>query len=158
MSPRFRLRLILIVALIVASVGHPVFADMSRKVTAAFRGELVISTGELPEGRDDKDTIAQVKKARLKELKGQSRDDVTRWTFHYTAFLEKTGARSLTMKFTGGDRTADKRLTGVDPKATVLTGDITIDEDEGLKRGRTYTIELLDPRGGVVATTRLTMK
>ncbi len=154
-----RLTLVMAIAAAVVMVAHPVFADMSREVGAAFRGQLVISKDDLPEGRNDKDTIAKIKRAQLKALVGTTNDSVTSWHFHYTAFLEKTGARALTLKFMSGDRmVADKRLTGVDPKSAVLTGDIAIDTDEDLARGKTYTLELADGKRGVVARTTLKMR
>ena len=33
---------------------------------------------------------------------------------------------------------ADKRIDGVEPKTPVLSGEISIDEDEGLSKGRPY--------------------
>jgi hypothetical protein len=39
----------------------------------------------------------------------------------------------------------------------VLSGDISIDEDEGLTKGKTYTVEILNG-SSVVAKTTLTMK
>src|SRR3977135_788021 len=43
-------------------------ADMSRNVITAFGGELVIRKSDLPEGKNDKDTIAKIKSERLKDL------------------------------------------------------------------------------------------
>ena len=40
----------------------------------------------------------------------------------------------------GSKLAADKQLDGIDPKSAVLTGDISINEDEGLAKGKTYTI------------------
>src|SRR5690349_4415291 len=145
------------VTLLIATTT-PVFADMSRGVIAAFKGQLVISSGELPMGKNDKDTIAKIKKAQLKELKGETNEDVTSWYFTYTAFLSKTGSKNLKMEFMkGGKLAADKQLDGIDPKSGVLTGEITINEDEGLAKGNTYEIELIDGGGHIVAKTSLVM-
>src|SRR6185295_8507811 len=62
-----------------AAWGGVASADMSRNVLAAFKGELVITKGELPEGKSDKDTIAKIKGERLKELTGEAKNDVTGW-------------------------------------------------------------------------------
>ena len=146
------------VALVIATTS-PVFADMSRAVIAAFKGQLVISSGELPSGKNDKDTIAKIKKAQLKELKGETSEDVTSWYFTYTAFLSKTGSKNLKMEFMkGGKLAADKQLDNIDPKSAVLTSDININEDEGLAKGNTYQIQLVTPGGAVVAKTTLIMK
>ncbi|HEY5920793.1 MAG TPA: hypothetical protein VIV11_03945 [Kofleriaceae bacterium] len=148
----------LAVAFVVAT-SQPSFADMSRGVIAAFKGQLIISSGELPVGKNDKDTIAKIKKAQLKEIKGEAQEDVQYWNFSYTAFLTKTGAKNLKMEFLkNGKLAADKRLDGIDPKSTALTGDISINEDEGLAKGNTYTIQLLTTGNTVVAKTTLLMK
>ncbi|HET7502139.1 MAG TPA: hypothetical protein VFK02_14075 [Kofleriaceae bacterium] len=135
---------------------------MSRNVIAAFKGDLVITKGELPEGKTDKDTIAKIKTERIKELTGEARDDVVYWHFHYTAFLSKPGSSLLKMEFYTADKdkkfVADNRLDGVDPKSTVLSGDISINEDEGLSKGKAYVIKLVNDKNVVVASTPLVMK
>ena len=68
---------------------------MSRSVISAFKGQLVVSKGDLPEGKNDKDTISKIKGERLKEIKGEKNEDVTSWYFHYTAFLSKAGSSKL---------------------------------------------------------------
>ncbi len=40
----------------------------------------------------------------------------------------------------------------------MLTGDISINEDEGLAKGKTYTIKLVTASDATVATATLTMK
>jgi hypothetical protein len=141
-------------------VTGTVFA-MSNNVISSFRGQMVVSKDELPEGKNDKDTISKIHAASLKELHGEPHGDVTAWSFHYTAFLSKTGASHLKMEFLSSDKdhklSADKQLDGVDPKSSVLTGDILIDEDEGLAKGKTYDIELLSG-STVVAKATVTMK
>lgn len=139
--------------------GGVATADMSKSVIGAFRGQLVISKQELPEGKNDKDTIAKIKTARLAAVTGEVNDDVAYWNFHYTAFLSKTGAAKLKMEFYNGKQlAADKTLDGIDPKSSVLSGDISINEDEGLAKGKTYTIKLVTERDAVVSTAVLTMK
>ena len=139
-----------------ALIASTVYA-MSNSVISAFKGQLVVSKDELPEGKNDKDTIAKIRAAQLKELKGEPHGDVSAWNFHYTAFLTKTGATHLKMEFLKDGRlSADKQLDGVDPKNGVLAGDITIDEDEGVAKGKTYTIELA-AGSTVVAKTTVTL-
>ena len=144
---------------VVMATSTPSFADMTKSVISAFKGQLVISKGELPVGKNDKDTIAKIKKEQLKEIQGTASDDVTSWYFSYTAFLSKTGAKNLKMEFLkAGKLAADKQLDGIDPKSGVLTGEISINEDEGLAKGNTYQIQLVNPSGAVVAKTTLIMK
>ena len=150
-----------LVAATAVLAGGIASADMSKAVIGAFKGQLVVSKGDLPEGKNDKDTIAKIKAENQHELVGEAHDDVTRWSFHYTAFLNKTGATTLRLEFykDGGKQlSADKRLDGVDPKSAILTGDITIDEDEGLAKGKTYDVKLVTSSDTVVASTKLTMK
>lgn len=140
--------------------GGVASADVSKGVIAAFRGQLVVSKGELPEGKTDKDTIAKIKAAKLTELEGQTSSDVKVWTFHYAAFLNKAGASALKLEFwrDGKQYAADKSLSGVDPKSAVLTGEISIDEDENISPGKSYTLKLVAGTNTVVATTTLVMK
>lgn len=149
-------------ALVVAAVswGGVAAADLSRTVIAAFKGELVITKGELPEGKTDKETIAKIKAERLKEVTGEAKTDVTGWFFHYTAFLSKPGATALTMEFWSPDKklAANKRINGIDPKTPALSGDISIDEDEGLTKGKAYVIKLVTEKNVVVSQTPLVMK
>ncbi len=53
---------------------------------------------------------------------------------------------------------ADNRLDGVDPKITVLSGDISINEDDGLVKNRPYVIKLVTEKDVLVASTPLIMK
>lgn len=142
--------------------GGGASAEVSKTVITAFKGDLVITKGDLPEGKTEKDTIAKIKSERLKELTGEAKDDVTYWHFHYTAFLSKPGSNQLKMEFYTTDKdkkfVADNRLDGVDPKSTVLSGDISINEDEGLSKGKTYLIKLVTDKDVVVSSSTLTMK
>ncbi|HUJ57709.1 MAG TPA: hypothetical protein VLX92_04440 [Kofleriaceae bacterium] len=156
MSRRLTTTAVLAAAMAVGSIAH---AELSRGVIAAFHGQLVISDGDLPEGKNDRDTIAKIKAARLTTLTGTASADVTYWHFHYTAFPSRTGATTLKLQFLSDKRlSADQRLDGVDPKSSALTGDISISEDEGLTKGKTYTVQLVTDKDQVVCSTTLTMK
>lgn len=148
-----------VIALAVIAGRGTASADMSKGVINAFRGQLIISAQELPEGKNDKETIAKIKAAKLSALTGEAQEDVQYWNFHYTAFLSKTGNSKLKMEFYNGKQlAADKTLDGIDPKSAVLTGDISINEDEGLAKGKTYTVKLVTANDAAVSTTTLTMK
>lgn len=150
---------VLATAIVVGASANVASADMSKAVIGAFRGKLIIAKGDLPEGKNDKDTISKIKAANLTTLEGEARDDVTYWHFSYGAFLSKTGASTLKMEFYNGKQlSADKTLDGIDPKSGLLTGEISINEDEGLAKGKTYTIKLVTSSNAVVASTTLTMK
>jgi len=157
MSLRMMSAAVLAAALVVG--GGLASADMSRPVISAFKGQLIVSKDELPEGKNDKDTIAKIKAAKVVALTGEAQEDVTYWNFHYTAFLSKTGSAKLKMEFYNGKQlAADKTLDGIDPKSAVLSGDISINEDEGLAKGKTYTVKLVNAQDQTVASTPLTMK
>lgn len=152
-------RLMSAAVLVVAVVAAGSAFAMSSNVISTFRGQLVISKDELPEGKNDRDTIAKIKAAQVKELVGTPNEDVTYWHFHYTAFLSRTGATKLKLEFMIGDRlAADQRLDDVDAKSSVLSGDISINEDEGLAKGKTYTVQLITEKNAIVAKTSVTMK
>jgi hypothetical protein len=158
MTRRNLLNAVVVVAVALLA-GGVASADMSKSVIAAFRGQLVVTKGELPEGKSDKDTIAKIKAAKITELEGKSNGDVKVWTFNYAAFLTKTGASALKLEFwkDGKQYAADKSLSGVDPKSGVLTGEITIDEDENISPGGAYTLKLV-AGSSTVATSTLVMK
>lgn len=145
-TPSRRLFLSLPVALALAFgvSARTADADLSKKVIAAFKGKILVTQAPLEMQGDDKTTIAGFKKQSLTEVKShQGADDVPTWVFTYNAFLNKTGASSLSFDFyEGNDYKANKDLTGVDPKMTVLQGDIEITEDDNITKGKTYTLKL----------------
>ncbi len=153
-------RTVLLAAAMVGLSGGLASAEMSKKVSGAFKGQLVVTKGELPEGKTEADTIAKIKSERLKEVSGETNEDVTYWSFHYTAFLSKAGSSKLKMEFyrDGKQFSADKSLDGIDPKSSILEGDISINEDEGLAKGKSYVIKLVNDKDVVVASTPLLMK
>ena len=141
-------------------------ADLSKKVISTFRGQILVSAEPLDSAGDDKATIAAFKKARLPAVTGEKNaEDVTVWSFYYTAFLKKTGATDLKFEFYTDDKdnryAADKRLAGVDPTTSVLTGSIEISDDDGLAVGKAYKLRLTATIKGketVVADTPIVMK
>jgi len=154
------------ILLVLAALVATAHADLSKKVIAEFKGQIVVSADALEPSGDDKATISAIKKARLKEVKGEpNSDDVVAWKFAYTAFLKKTGATELTFEFYTDDKdaryAANQRLTGVDPTTGILTGTIEITEDDGLARGKAYRLKLSAKVKGkdiVVAETPIQMK
>lgn len=158
-----RSHLISIVAVVIlALVSSTALADLSKKVIAAFKGQILVTEMPLEMGANDKETIAAFKKARLKEIKGdKNSEDVQAWTFQYAAFLSKSGFADLKLEFYDGDKyVADQRLTDVDPKDPVLMGSITLSEDDGPTKGKPYVLKLVAEKGGkdvVLATTPLTL-
>ena len=134
-----------VVAVLLAIGVTPARADLSKKVITAFKGKILVTTGALEMGANDKDTIAAFKKKGLTQIEGaENGNDVQEWTFVYTGFLKSAGVTSLKLEFYAGDQyAADQTLVEVDPKLTVVQGDITINEDDGLNKGKTYTLKLV---------------
>lgn len=143
-SRRLFLSVSLAIALAFAFTARTADADLSKKVIAAFKGKILVSQSPLEMQGDDKTTIAAFKKQSLTEVKGApGADDVMTWVFVYNAFLKTTGATNMKLEFyDGSNYSADKSLTGVDPKLTVLQGDIEITEDDNITKGKTYTLKL----------------
>lgn len=144
----------LLLVLIVAPLG----ADFSRPVHATFRGQLVVSKDELRAGKSDKDTIAKIKAMRLAAIVGEKRDGIHYWSFRYTAFLARTGSERLQLLFKGQRVVPSKTLDGIDPKASLLDGDITINQDEGVEPGKTYSLVLVNAKGQALASANVTFR
>jgi hypothetical protein len=140
--------LVVAVALVAASLGAA-SADISKKVQAAFKGQLLITAEPLPESLgDDKETIASYKKAVLKSVKGEPGDEeALTWHFNFTAFFKgPVGVDELSLDFYTNDKeklyVANKKLSGIDKSMTVLTGDISIDENDNVNANRSYLVKL----------------
>lgn len=158
---RTLLALPLALALVFGATAAPAQADMSKKVIAAFKGKIIVSNAPLESQGDDKATIAKIKKDTLTTVVGApGGDDVHAWTFVYTAFMAKaSGVTTLTLEFYDGTKyVADQKLTGVDPKMTVLEGEVSITEDDGLTKGKKYTLKLVKGENTVLASTTIEMK
>lgn len=150
-------------AFVLGASATPARADLSKKVIAAFKGKIVVSNSPIEMQGDDKSTIAKIKKDALTEVTGaEGGDEVWAWSFVYTAFLSKAGSSTMKLEFYDGDKyVADQTLTNVDPKMTVLEGEVSITEDDGLTKGKKYTVKMVGRLKGketVLATTTLTMK
>ena len=163
MRRRGRPRSILVLLVLAwLAVGAAAQAKLSDAVIAAFRGKIVLSRAAVAPGPSDKETIAKLKAAQLTELAGTPTDDGQSWTFHYTAFLKKTGNGGLRLQFVSGE--ADRRFATetpipiTDEESDVLTGELTIGESRGLVRGKAYLLKLVNDKGDVVAKTSAIFK
>jgi hemoglobin len=152
--------MVLVAAIAAFTFGVASADEYSAAVQTAYKGKLVISKDEVEPGKTDKQTVDKLKAGSLSAITGEIAADVTQWHFHYAAFLSRTGATSLKIEFVTDDAghrlAADKQLEGLDPKSSVITGDITIDEDEGVAVGKTYVVEVVAGHGDVVAKTTIT--
>ena len=48
--------------------GSPAYADMSRGVISAFRGQFVVTKNDLPEGKNEKDKITNAKCVNMQQI------------------------------------------------------------------------------------------
>jgi len=139
----------------------------SKKVLKALKGSLIISSDviDIPDG-GDKEVIKTLKKAHQDTLKHFAANGVAAWQFNFIAFMKKPpGTTEISLDFYTADKeklyVANKRLTGVDAKLTVLRGRVDISEDDNVNKNRKYVVKLTTTRGGketVLATTELTFK
>jgi hypothetical protein len=140
----------------------PAAADISRSVKAAFRGQIVVTKGDLPSGKNDRDTIAKIKATREQSLVGIPDGKVHQWNFHYSAFLRRNGARSLTLEFRNpkikSQVSATKVIQGTDPTSDLLIGEISVSEDDGVKKGQQYILNLVHEKFGIMATAKIALR
>jgi hypothetical protein len=160
LAPRLLGRVSLLAALVIASA--PAEAKLSDAVVSAFRGKIVLTHAAVAEGPTDKDTTAKLKAAQLTEIAGTPTDDGQSWTFHYTAFLKRTGNVALKLQFVSGEQ--DRRFateTAIpipDVDSPVLSGELTVGESRGLSRGKAYQLKLVNDKGDVLAKTSAIFK
>ena len=143
-------------------------ADLSKGVQKKLSGQILITAAPLPAGGEsDAETLKQFRSLNLKSVAHQKgAEGVPVWNFSYTAFLKRAPKSSeLSIDFFTTDKeklyVASKRLMGVDPKLRVLSGSLSISEDDNLSKGRTYDVKITVQVGKKhvdLATTRLTTK
>ncbi len=155
---------VLAVGLLAVSVAE---ADLSKAVQKKFRGKILVTTDILPTFEEsDAETIKAYNKLNQSVVKSFNQDGLATWSFHFMAFMKKKPKTTqLSLDFYTTDKeklfVADKRLAGVDPTLTLLSSRVEINEDDGLNKGRTYTVKLtgkVGKREVTFATTKLTMK
>lgn len=152
------MRYLLLFFLVLTSV----LADYNKAVSTALAGQLLITRGEQLAGKNDKETIARLKSANLKEVTSDSQNGEIEWRFYYTAFLKQSGVGSLRLEFLDDAKArkpaASKSLEGLDPKSSVLKGEIAISGADGLKKGRTYFVRLVNLQNKALASTSVRFK
>lgn len=140
-------------------------ADIPKRIQNKFRGKILITDEPLPEEVDPKEGVKLYKKLAKTSLKGEEVDGVMTWTFFYTAFLKKPPkTANLTLDFHTADKEklyiANKGLT-VNGNISIFSGKITISEDDGPNRNRTYHLILRAKKGNKeieVAKTKLKLE
>lgn len=152
------MRYLLLIVMAVTSLQ----ANLGQAVWATFKGQILITRSELPNGKGDKETIARIKTEILKAVTGESHNGETEWRFNYSAFLKQSSATGMKLEFLEDAKArrpiASRTLDGVDAKSSVAAGEITISTADGLKRGRTYFLRLVNSNKQVLASTTLGFK
>jgi hypothetical protein len=127
-------------------------ADIPKKVQAKFKGQILITDEDLPEGLELADAVKAYKKLDKSTVKGEDVDGVRSWQFNYTAFLKSAPkAKELTLDFHTADKEnlyiANKRLE-LSGTVTIVSGRLSISEDDGPSKGKTYHLILRARQGG----------
>ena len=152
-----------IIAVVVLALGSLVaHAGISIAVYKAFKGSILISKVQLPHKYDDdQTTIKAFQKAQLKKLGHEKLDGLATWSFHYLAFMKRNSPVSqLSFDFyVGKNYVASKRIS-VDTSTKILSGLITMTEDDNLSAGKQYQVKLVAESKGreiVLAETELSL-
>jgi len=165
MKRSFRAALLAIAPLFFLSAAAR--ADVSEAVQKKFKGQILISSGALPDSAaDDAELIRQLKKAHSGVISHGKGDSVPVWRFHFMAFMsKKPGVGQIALDFYTDDKkkafVAQERLTGIDPNLTLLETEVELSEDDGLAADRSYVVKLtaeVKGREVVLATTKLRTK
>lgn len=131
-----------------------VHAGKPKSVLEAFSGQVLISTAPLrPAGETQEEIVESFRKGSLQAVApvDASAEDLE-WSFYFTAFLDKASRLtelSLDVYAADGDKRyiASKRMMGIDPKLRILAGDMSLSEEDGVKRGGKYRLVLTGQMG-----------
>lgn len=153
---------------IVTCTGLAAHAGVPQAVQQTFNGEIVITPAPLRAIAGSGSQIIDIlEKTRVHELESlDAASDPLMWSFHFTAFLSRaprTSELSLDFYTAGGSGryVTSARLMGIDPAIRVLAGDVTVNEDDGLRPGTTYQVKLTGVVRGrelTFATTTVTLR
>ncbi len=154
---------------LLGSLTQTAHADLSKRIQKKFKGKIFVTEdAALPISFDsDKEFIAHYKKANKTVITGSSDGNVKTWTFYVMAFMSappRVSQLSLDFYRIEGKKrvyAANKRLSGIDKKLTLLSTRVSLSEDDGLNAKRSYIVKLTAQRGKreiVLAETKLTTR
>ena len=135
-------------------VAGSVALAQSGKFYKANKGKLFVSDKPFEASEDEDAMSNQVKKLGRTELKSTGgTEDGASWDFHWLAVLnKKPGSTTATIFFydvTGKERKqATYKDIGCDANQLIIVADLSIGEDDGLKKGNKYEIVLAVDQGG----------
>ena len=137
-------------SLLVTSLAYAQTSKFYKK----YKGQLIVSDKAFEASEDDDAMAAQIQKNSRKELKATGgNEDGAAWDFHWIAVLnKKPGSANATIFFYDVTTKERKQSTykdiGVDPNQVIVVSDLSISEDDGLKKGNKYEIVLAVDQGG----------
>ena len=145
-------RAILLVAAASLFTASLAFAQNS-KFYKKHKGQLIVSDKPFEAGEDDSNRTAQVKKQGKSQLAATGgSEDGANWDFYWLAVLNrKPGTSNATIFFydiTKERKQATYKDIGCDPNQTIIVSDLSISEDDGLKKGHKYEVVLAVQQGG----------
>lgn len=123
--------------------------DLPRQVRKAFGGSILFSADALPapDPEDPGATVKRYRKSAAKSLRHEEVGGVPTWNFHFMAFMKrKPESKQVSLDFYTADGeklfVAQKRLTGINPRLTLLSSQVRLTEDDGLSTGKRYVVKL----------------
>jgi hypothetical protein len=137
-----------------ASVLFGSFAlAQSTKFYKKYKGQLIVSDKPFEVVDDDDAMAKQIAKNSKSELAASGgTEDGASWDFHWIAVLnKKPGVSNATVFFydiTKERKQATYKDIGCDPNQLIIVSDMSIGEDDGLKKGNKYEIVLSVEQGG----------
>lgn len=151
-------------SLVVASLGAA--HAKASKLLAKYRGQLILAAESFQVSDDDDAMLTQVKGKAKTELAGKDGggDEGMVWDFAFLGVLKaKPGATKATLAFIdakSGTQATYKELSCAADQE-IIAADLTISENDGLTKGKTYDIVLTVSKGGkdvVLAKGKATFK
>ncbi len=130
----------------------------SAKFYKKHKGQLIVSDKPFEASDDDDALTAQVKKQGRTELTATGgNEDGAAWDFYWIAVLnKKPGTPNATIFFyditTKERKQATYKDIGCDPNQTIIVSNLSISEDDGLKKGNKYEVVLAIQQGGKSVT------
>jgi hypothetical protein len=144
-ASRFGRTLVVALALGLVTIGSAA-AEPSAAVQKKLKGKMYLAEESFVlDGDDDAEVIKNIQKQSKASLAHRAEGENAIWHVAFVAFLgKKPGVTQVSVDFYDGKNTyvANKRMSGVSADIPVLASEFDISEDDGLTRGKPYTVKL----------------